>query len=307
MLPRLWPRASVGGIAAALLLAAVATGDADWRDETKVLRVGYLSTGNQAQNAARMETFRAYLEGRIGLPVDVVPATAYAALIDATVAGRIQYAIHSATSFAIAAAACGCIEPLAVPAAFDGSVGFHSVLLTRSDGAIRSLPDARGARLAVAGEDSLAGRLVPLAALVADGIDPETFFAGIVTMPGPEAAITALLSGEVDVAAGWSSLTGDPSSGYAFGVLNRMVGDGRLTMDAVRILWQSRRIPFGPHAVRTDMASELKLAIADALFDMAALAPEVLEAVDRSGIGGGGFVAIDPADYGVIAELVGEP
>ena len=235
----------------------------------------------------------------------MVPATTYAGLIDGTVEGRIDYGIHSATSFAIAEAACGCIEPLAVPAAFDGSVGFHSVLLVRSGGPIHSLPDARGARLAVAGEDSLAGRLVPLAALVADGIDPETFFARIVTMPCPEAAITALLSGEVDVAAGWSSLTGDPSSGYAFGVLNRMVSDGRLTMDTVRILWQSRRIPFGPHAVRTDMASELKLAIADALFDMAALAPEVLEAVDRSGIGGGGFVAIDPTDYGVVAELLG--
>jgi phosphonate transport system substrate-binding protein len=83
-----------------------------------------------------------------------------------------------------------------------------------------------------------------------------------------------------------------------------MVIDGRLSMDAVRVIWQSGSIPFGPHAVRTDMASELKLLLADALFDMALFAPEVLEAVDRSGIGGGGFVAIDPARYAIIAELV---
>lgn len=277
---------------------------ADWRDELKVLRVGYLSTGNPAESGARMDRFRQWLEARIGLPVELVPATTYAALIDGTADGRIQYAIHSASSYAVAESACGCIEPLAVPAAFDGSVGFYSILLVRSDSRIRSLADAAGARIAVSGEDSLAGRLVPLAALAGEGIDPDTYFADVVAAPGPEAAITALVAREVDIAAGWSSLTGDPSAGYAFGVLTRMVIDGRLSMDAVRIIWRSRLIPFGPHAVRTDLASELKLLLADALFDMAAVAPEVLESIDRSGFGGGGFVAIDPDSYRVVAELI---
>ncbi|MEX0696054.1 MAG: phosphate/phosphite/phosphonate ABC transporter substrate-binding protein [Dongiaceae bacterium] len=302
---------SIGGTAffgivfAAALVAATGSGFADWRDETKVLRVGYLSTGNPAQAAARMDLFRSYLESRIGLPVELVPAITYAALIDGTVGGRIQYAIHSATSYVVSEAACTCIEPLAVPAAFDGSVGFHSILLVRADSPIRTLADASGATIAVSGEDSLAGRLVPFAGLAGEGIDAGTYFSRIVDAPGPEAAITALLAGDVDVAAGWSSLTGDASTGYAFGVLTRMVIDGRLSMDAVRVLWRSPIIPFGPHAVRTNMASELKLLLADALFDVAFLAPEVLEAVDRSGFGGGGFVAIDPARYAVIAELIG--
>ncbi|MEX2318859.1 MAG: phosphate/phosphite/phosphonate ABC transporter substrate-binding protein [Bauldia sp.] len=302
---------SIGGTAffgivfAAALVAATGSGLADWRDETKVLRVGYLSTGNPAQAAARMDLFRSYLESRIGLPVELVPAITYAALIDGTVGGRIQYAIHSATSYVVGEAACTCIEPLAVPAAFDGSVGFHSILLVRTDSPIRTLADASGATIAVSGEDSLAGRLVPFAGLAGEGIDAGTYFSRIVDAPGPEAAITALLAGDVDVAAGWSSLTGDASTGYAFGVLTRMVIDGRLSMDAVRVLWRSPIIPFGPHAVRTNMASELKLLLADALFDVAFLAPEVLEAVDRSGFGGGGFVAIDPARYAVIAELIG--
>ena len=291
---------------AAAIVGAADSGLADWRDETKVLRVGYLSTGNPARIAARMDLFRSYLEGRIGLPVELVPAVTYAALIDGAVSGRIQYAIHSATSYAVAEAACACIEPLAVPAAFDGSMGFHSILLVRAESPIRNLADAAGATIAVSGEDSLAGRLVPFAGLAGEGIDAETYFSRIVDAPGPEAAITALLAGDVDIAAGWSSLTGDASTGYAFGVLTRMVIDGRLSMDAVRVLWRSPIIPFGPHAVRIDMASELKLLLADALFDMAFMAPEVLEAVDRSGFGGGGFVAIDPAIYAVIAELIGD-
>lgn len=299
-------RAVLRGFVVAGVLAG-ATGHvlADWREDTGVLRIGYLSTGNPVQTAARMDLFRTYLEGRIGLPVELVPAVTYTALIDSTAGGRVQYAIHSATSYAVAEAACTCIEPLAVPAAFDGSIGFHSIFLVRADGPIRTLADAAGAAIAVSGEDSLAGRLVPFAGLASEGIDAETYFSKIVDAPGPEAAITALLAGEVDIAAGWSSLTGDRSTGYAFGVLTRMVIDGRLSMDAVRVIWQSGLIPFGPHAVRADMASELKLLLADALFDMALFAPEVLEAVDRSGIGGGGFVAIDPARYAIIAELIG--
>lgn len=301
-------RMAAAACGAALLCLAFSAAPviADWREDTKVLRIGYLATGNPAADASRMEPFRAYLEGRIALPVELVPSATYAGLMDGMADGRVQYAILSATAFAALESACACAEPLAVPSAYDGSVGFHSVLLARADGPIRSLVDAEGVRLALSGEDSVAGRLVPLAGLAAEGIDPDTYFAGIVTAPGPEAAITALLAGEVGVAVGWSSLAGDAATGYSFGVLTRMVIDGRLSMDQIRVVWRSALIPFGPHAIRTDMASELKLLLADALFDMAAFAPDVLEAVDRTGFGGGGFVAIDPGDYAVIAQVLAE-
>jgi phosphonate transport system substrate-binding protein len=286
------------------LLAAGGPSLATWREDTRVLRVGYLATGNPAADASRMEPFRAYLEARIALPVELVPATTYAGLIDGTADGRIQYAILSATAFAALEAVCTCVEPLAVPSAYDGSLGFHSILLARADGPIASLADARDARLALAGEDSVAGRLVPMEALAAEGIDVATYFADVVTAPGPEAAIASLLLGDAEVAVGWSSLKGDPATGFSFGVLTRMVIDGRVAMDRVRVIWQSPLIPFGPHIVRTDVASELKLLLADALFDMASAAPDVLATVDRTGFGGGGFVAIDPADYAIVGQLL---
>ena len=83
-----------------------------------------------------------------------------------------------------------------------------------------------------------------------------------------------------------------------------MVASGTLTMDQVRIVWQSPLIPFGPHAVRTDMPAELKTLLRDALTAMAAEAPDVLDAVDRSSFGGGGFVAASAADYAPLAPLV---
>jgi phosphonate transport system substrate-binding protein len=270
----------------------------------QVLRVGFLAADASTAAATRMEPFRTYLSNRIGLDVELVPAATYGALIDATIDGRVQYGIHSATSFAVADEACDCIEPLALPAAFDGSTGFYSVLVALANGPIRSIGDARGTRLAASSDDSLAGWLLPQKELADAGIDLKTHFSGIVSVPGPEAAVTAMLSGNADVAVAWTSLAGDPATGYSFGLLNRLVIDGRLPAGAVRVIWQSSLIPFGPHAVRNDLPAALRQQLADALVDMAFAAPDVLEVVDRSGFGGGGFVAVDESAYDPLESLL---
>ena len=290
-----------------LLVLAVPPASADWRAEMKVLRVGFLSGTGGAYRMAALEPFRAYLQAKLGLPVELVPAGSYAALIDAQASARVDYAIHSAASFATAAASCGCVEPLALPSAADGAKGYFSIVLARADGNIHALADAKGARLAVAGADSIAGRLVPMKGFAREGIVPASYFAKIVETVAPDDAIGALLNGDADLAVGWSSLTGDAAAGYDFGVLARMVADGRLDMTAVRVVWRSPLIPFGPHAVRTNLDPELKSLIRDALLAMANEAPEALDAVDRSTDGGGGFVPADAGLYAAIADLVSEP
>jgi phosphonate transport system substrate-binding protein len=304
VLPR--DRISIAALLTAFALSAVPA-SAEWRDEVTVLRVGFLAATGIAYDSATLEPFRAYLEGRLGVPVELVPATNYQSLIDAQATARTQYAIHSAASFAAARVTCDCVEPLAVPAAADGSTGFRAILVSRSDGNIRSLSDARDRRLAVSGEDSLAGRLVPLKALAREGIDPVEYFSAIVEKDGPQAAILSLFSGESDLAAGWSSLAGDAAGGYSFGILTTLVAEGAITMDEVRVIWQSPLIPFGPHAVRASLPDDLKVLLRDSLVAMADEAPDALDAVDRSGFGGGGFVAINASAYAILEEVVAAP
>ena len=294
-------------LAAALLGALPGPAFADWRDDMSVLRIGVLAGGDTTYQVAQLQPFRAYLETRLGLPVEIAPAANYAALIEAEASGRVQYAILSAAGFATAAATCHCVEPIAAPIAADGAPGYYSVLVVRTDSTIKTLADARNARLAVAGPDSIAGRLVPMRAFTHEGIAPEKFFAATVETSDPEAALTTLFSGEADIAVSWSSLTGLADSGYDFGVLADMIGDGRLQPGSVRVVWQSALIPFGPHVVRTDMPAELKSLLSDALLAMATEAPDALDAVDRAGYGGGGFAKADAALYAPIAELVAAP
>ena len=301
---KLTVRRAIGALVAACLAFAASPSAADWRDEVEVLKVGVLAGGDATYRAAVLEPFRAYLRERIGLPVEIVPVGSYAALIDAQIGARIQYAIHSATSFATAVEQCQCVEAIGAPVAAGGDLGFHAILVARADGPIRTLADARDRRLALAGADSVAGRLIPMKGLADAGIDPQAYFSRIVEAGDPEAAIRGLLLGESDLAVGWSSLTGNSAAGYDFGVLTKLVADGALTMDQLRVVWQSELIPFGPHVVRSDLPPELKELLAGALRDMVVEDPAALDAVDRLGFGGGGFAAPDQSLYAIARDLV---
>jgi phosphonate transport system substrate-binding protein len=268
------------------------------------LRVGFLTTSGAAYDIRKLEPFRVYLQAAVGMPVELVPASTYAALIDAQATDRVQYAIHSATSYVTTVARCQCVSPLAVPTAFDGAKGFYAILLARADSNIRTPADAAGKSLAVTGEDSVAGRLVPLKYLARDGVDPATHFGSVLEAGDPATAIGALQAGSVDLAVGWSSMTGNAATGYDFGVLSSLVQTGKLSMDTVRVVWQSPLIPFGPHVVRDDVPDDLKGRVLNALTSMVMSAPAALDAVDRSSTGGGGFAPIAAGDYVVVSDLI---
>lgn len=298
-------RAAIAGcLAIVLAVAAASVAAADWRDDFLVLRVGVVTGPESAYRVATLEPFRVYLQDRTGVPVEIVPAATYQALIDAQAGGQVHYGVYSATSFATALVSCECVEAIGAPVAADGAFGFHSILVSAAGSGIDSLADAQGRRIALAGPDSVAGRLIPMRAFAAEGIDPQQFFAEVVTTADPQAAIATLLGGKADVAAAWSSLTGPASAGYDFGALTRLVADGRLQMGQIDIIWQSRLIPFGPHAVRTDIPPELRALLARALVAMSGADPEALDSIDRHGFGGGGFATPDPSLYTVVLDLV---
>jgi phosphonate transport system substrate-binding protein len=297
----------IGGVAC-LALAVMAAADiarADWRGDITVFRVGVMTGANAPYRLAQLRPFKAYLESRIALPVEIVPAENYDTLIAAQAGSRVDYAIESATAFVTAKARCNCVEALVVPTRSGGEAGFYALLVARADGPIDTLADADGARLALAAEDSVAGRLLQMKAFEAEGIVADDFFSAIVDVRNPEAAITALLAGEADLAVAWSSLSGDRATGYSFGVLADLVAEGGLAMDQIEIVWQSALIPFGPHAVRSDLPDELKQLLSRALLDIASEDSVALDAVDR--FGGRGFVAAAAGLYDPVAALIAPP
>ena len=289
------------GMALAVLLTSSAS-YAQWRDDFRVFRVGVVTGDNAPYRLAQLQPFKEYLESRLSLPVEIFPAETYDALIDAQAGGGVHYAIYSATAFVTAAAKCQCVEPLALPTRSGGEAGFHALLIARADGPVAALDEAEGSRLAVAAEDSIAGRLLQMRGFEEEGIVPSSFFSEIIEMRDPALAISALLADEADLAVAWSSLSGDRAAGYSFGALAQLVAEGGLSMDQIEIVWQSPLIPFGPHAILSDLPDELKELLSRALLALAFEDPAALDAVDR--FGGRGFIAADAGIYAPIEALI---
>lgn len=287
-------RRTVLAILVALLAASPAF--AGWRDDLKVLKVGFIAGDNPAYEVARLEPFRARLQYGLAVPVELFPARTYQALMEAEASGRIQYAILSSLAYVALDQTCHCVEPLVQPTTQSGSLGFRALLVTRAGSGIDSLADARGKRLAIGARDSISGRIAPYSGLADEGIEPTTYFARTFETDDAEAALRSLLDGDADIAVAWSTADDPLSTTPGSGPIADLADRTDMTPPELKVIWSSDLIPFGPHAIRTDVPPEARAALLDTLETMKTTAPDAYEAVERRF--SGGFVAAQPSLYG---------
>lgn len=283
-------------------LAIAAPAAAGWRDDLGTLKIGFIAGDNPAYEIARLEKFRWQMQLNLAVPVELYPARSYEALIEAQSTGRVQYTVLSSLAYLALNQRCDCAEALAQPTTAEHARGFRALLVAMKDGPVQTLADARNMRLAVGAADSLSGRRAPLAGLGAEGIDPASYFMRIVETGDSEAALAALAAGSADVATAWSSAADPLDADSGSGPFARLAGNGTLAPDALKVIWQSELIPFGPHAVRKELAPEAKQAMLAALTAMQADAPEAYDSIERGFPGG--FVAADQELYDKLATLL---
>lgn len=256
-----------------------------------VLRVGLvLDPAREDFQAA--EPFRAALEAGLRIPVHLVAYRDLARLQGALVRGEIDYAPLSASAYAAAYRRCSCVVPLIVPRSADGAAGWHAVALVARDAPFQDLRDLAGTRLATARPVSTAGYRVPLAAMKADGLDPDSHFASVRAFDSVRAAAAAVLAGEADVAFGWSSLRGDARSGYSRGTLRDLAELQGAGTSPLRVVWTSPQIPNAPHVARASVPVEIRDALVELLVIDAAVSPS-----DALRLSPHGFVPVTHEDF----------
>lgn len=266
------------------------------------VKIGVVLTDRSAAAVRRLDVFRARIMEEIGVGVTMVTVKDGLALVDAIATKRVDYAILTATAYAMAVQVCACVEPLVVPQSTDGTSSYRSILIVRAESAAQKMTDLRGKSLAAADARSVAGRAFPFTVLSGSGYEPSAFFDRIETTRGPESAVQMLLAGKVDAAIGWSTVEGDVATGYSRGTLRDLVQKKQLAMKDIRIVWQSPPIPHGPHAVRADMPDEQKALLRDALLNMRDQDPDAYDAISPEY--GGGFVDVGAAAFDPLIPLV---
>ena len=249
-------------LGALLLGATTLTGTlalADWREEVPVFRIGILGGENEADRLRDHACEKAYLEERLGVPVELYPASDYAGVMQGLLAGQLEYAGLGSSAYAgIYLQDEDAVEPLYTTQQLDGSLGYYAVMYVRADSGIESLEDMQGRSLAYADPNSTSGYLVPQAELRGMGIDPDTYFSETGFGGGHEQAVIAVLQGQYDAGVTWTSGVGDIMQGYSRGNLRSMVDKDLLDMNDIRIIWQSSLITNGPRVIRSDVPQELK-------------------------------------------------
>lgn len=244
------------------------------------------------------------LSDALGRRVEVVPMSTFAAIIDAQASERIDGGFYSATAYALAQARCACLQPLAAPAAEDGDVAYHAIVVVRRGSGLRSLADLKGKRVAAGPADSIAARRMQVAGLDGEA-EGAAALGALIDAGSADDAVLQVASGAADAAFAWSSLAGDQALGYSRGTLTGLVGSGAVAMDALEILWRSPAITHGPVAVRRSLPDEEKQKIASYLMVLDEAAPAAYDALNPSY--GGGYVEVGEAAYrGVEAMAAGE-
>jgi len=287
--------------AAALLIATVTPAAADWRQGFGTYNIGILSGENEADRLRRFSCLDDLLTRLLGVEVELYPAADYAGVMQGLLAGQLHQAGLGPSAYAgIFMQDPNAVDVVMTSANVDGTLGYYAVVITRADSGLTSIDALAGRSMAYADPNSASGYLFPRAELRLQGYEDSHFsttgFSG-----GHEQGVVAVLNGQYDAAATWSSLSGERTEGYSRGNLRRMVDNGLLNMDEIQIVWQSDLIPNGPIVLRRDLPAEARALIMDFYLNMKDREPECYAAV--VGGDGGGFVEIGHEFYATTIRL----
>ncbi|MFP1630154.1 PhnD/SsuA/transferrin family substrate-binding protein [Zhengella sp. ZM62] len=279
-------------LAGSVLVASLpgAAAGADWREEKGTFRIGIAAQGGPPDTAGASLIRAAYADA-LGLPVELVVARDYAALIDAQAAGRVDYGIYSAMAYVAARRYCACVEAIAAPVSATGATGSRAVV-------IRRLPVSGdgGSYILAHVETGLPGALEALA----PGGDPEG--ASPVGFATGEEALQAFIDGRTDALAG-HVLTG-PGGDIAGTGTMALLGARGLSPAGLTIALRGPVLAFGPHAVSTTLDAEAKTILRGFLSGLAQARPDLVEALSPRFPGG--FHLVGDAGYeGAAAMLDG--
>jgi phosphonate transport system substrate-binding protein len=274
-------------MAAAIISPALAQ---DWRQQFPELNIGISSGENEADAIARNQGYAAYLTKKLGVPVNVVRGTDYAAVVEAMRAGQVQFASIGPANYALANKVMGdLITPVAVSRDKEGALGYYSVIAVRADSPYQSIEDIKGKSFAFADPNSTSGYAVPSYYLsTVLGTSADEYFGEVAFSGGHEQSVIALVNGTFEAVA--THQTNDHS-----GNIPRMTEKGMIPAGATRIIWTSPLIPNSPVVMRTDLPEELKKAFTDAIFAFAEEDPKAFEELTSGN--SKGYAPATHADY----------
>ncbi|WP_137889079.1 putative selenate ABC transporter substrate-binding protein [Pseudomonas sp. 2FE] len=172
----------------ALTLSAVSSFAAE------TLKVSAIPDEAPTELLRKFKPLGAYLEQQLGMQVEFVPVSDYAAVVEALAADRIDMAWLGGFTFVQTRLKTGNAVPLVQR---EQDEKFTSKFIS-ADPQIKTLQDLKGKTFAFGSVSSTSGSLMPRYFMLKDGINPEEFFSRVAYSGAHDATVAWVQAGKVD-------------------------------------------------------------------------------------------------------------
>jgi len=197
------------------------------------------------------------IEQSTGLKFDIKVGQSYGSVVEAMCNGAADIAWYGPLSY-LQAKSRGCSELLALAVSKGESV-YYSALFARTDSGIEAIADLKGKKLALGDVNSTSSFAVPVAMMMAGGVQPARDLERI-NMTGSHAnVLKALSEGLVD------------AGGASFDSFEKAVNGGAIDPGTVRVIAKSVAIPYPPLAIHPKVDAAVKASLRDAFNNIAKL------------------------------------
>ena len=247
------------------VLASLLFGNVDVVQAQTVFRVTAIPDEAPSELARKAAPLVAYLESQLGVKVQFVPVTDYAAAVESLVNKRVDLAWFGGFTFVQAnVRSGGKIIPLVQR---EEDTQFKSVFIT-SDPTINTLNDLKGKDVSFGSQSSTSGHLMPRSALLAANINPDRDFKRVAFSGAHDATIAAVASGKVQAGA------------LNIQVWERFVAEKKVDLSKVKVFFTTA--PFFDYnwSVHADMPSATREKLKQAFLGLSKSAPEGKEILE---------------------------
>jgi phosphonate transport system substrate-binding protein len=232
-----------------ILLATLALMSPSVSQAQDTLRVSAIPDESPTQLQRKFKPLGAYLEKQLGMKVEFIPVTDYAASVESLVNDKLDLVWFGGFTFVQAKVRShGQVIPLVQR---EEDEQFKSVFITTRDD-IKTLQDLKGKTFAFGSESSTSGHLMPRSYLLAAHINPENDMRRIAFSGAHDATVAAVAGGKVDAGA------------LNIAVWNKLQAQGKVDNKVVHVFYTTPGYYDYNWTVRADMNPVLRDKLAGA-------------------------------------------
>lgn len=227
-------------------------------NKNTTIRVSFLPDSSKSQLDKRYNALLNYVAEKTGLRFEIIYANSYQDLYDKFLNKEIDLANFGGVTYVKAH-----LKAKGEALIFrDVDERFYSVVIVKKTHPAKTLADLKDTYFSFGAKLSTSGHLMPRYFFSQLNIEPETFFKKI-SYSGSHYN-TAKLVTEGKVSAGSANAE----------IINRMLSDGRINKNSIRILWTSPPYPDYVWTVQANISDETKNKIRDAFLSLSQNNPE---------------------------------